>query len=132
MTQASPRGGLFASLRGLLATGVAILRTRIELLAVEVQEERLRVQSLLAYGAAALILLGTGVIFLSVFITVLLWDSHRLLVLGVFSALFLAGGATALMLALRAARRPSRLFAASLAELAADQAGLEAPPVDRQ
>lgn len=117
--------GLFSSLRRLLASGVATVQTRLELLSVELQEERARVLGLLAYGAAALILLLAGVIFLAVFLTVLWWDSHRLLVLGVFSALFLGGGGVALTLALRQARSGSRLFAASLAELAHDRAALE-------
>lgn len=122
----TPRSrGLLSSLRGLLATGVATLRTRLELLATELQEEKARVLGMLAYGAAAVILLSAGVVFLAVFLTVLLWDSHRLLALGVFSALFLGAGALALALAMRLARSGSRLFAASLAELAQDRAALE-------
>lgn len=117
--------GLFSSLRRLLASGVATLQTRLELLAVELQEERARVLGLLAYGVAALILLVAGVVFLAVFLTVLWWDSHRLLALGVFSALFLAAGAAALAFAVRLARGGSRLFAASLAELAQDRAALD-------
>lgn len=117
--------GLYASLRGLVATGVALARTRLELLAAELEEEKARVVGMLAYGAAALLLLAVGIAFLAVFLTVLLWDSHRLLALGVFAALFLAAGALALGLALRLARRESGLFAASLAELAQDRAALE-------
>lgn len=117
--------GLYSSLRGLVAGGVALLRTRLELLATELQEEKARVLILLAYGAAALILLAVGAVFLAVFFTVLLWDSHRLLALGVFAALFLAAGALAAALALRLARTESRLFAASLAELGEDRAELE-------
>lgn len=122
----TPRSrGLFSSLRTLLASGVATVQTRLELLAVELQEERVRVLGLLAYGAAALILLLAGAIFLAVFLTVLWWDSHRLLVLGVFSALFLGGGGVALAFAMRLARSGSRLFAASLTELARDRTALE-------
>lgn len=118
--------GLYASLRGLVATGVAILRTRLELLSTELQEEKARLLGLLAYGAAALILLAAGIVFLAVFFTVLLWDSNRLLVLGVFAALFLGAGAVALTVALRLARAESRLFAASIAELAQDHGDLDA------
>lgn len=125
--EATPHArGLFSSLRGLLSTGVATLQTRLELLAVEVQEERARLTGLLAYGAAAVILLAAGIVFLAVFLTVLLWDSHRLLVLGIFTALLLGGGGLALAGALRLARQQPRLFAGSLAELARDRADLEA------
>ena len=122
----APARGLFTSLRGLIATGVAIVQTRLQLLGTELEEEKARVLGLLAFGAAALILLAAGLVFLAVFLTVLLWDSNRLLALGAFTTLFLAGGALSLMIALRHARRPSRLFAASLAELARDRAAAEA------
>ena len=125
MTETPRSRGLLSSLRGLVATGVATLQIRLELFATELQEEKARVLGLLFYGAAALILLAVGVTFLAVFFTVLLWDSNRLLALGVFAATFLGGGALALTAAMRLARSESRLFAASLAELAQDRAALE-------
>lgn len=121
-----PSRGLYASLRGLVTTGVAVLQTRLELLSTELQEEKARVLGLVAYAAAAVILLAVGSVFLAVFLTVLLWDSNRLLALGVFAALFLGAGTLALTMARRLARTESRLFAASLAELAQDRADLEA------
>jgi len=125
----TPRSrGLFSSLRGLLANTVATLQTRLELLAVELQEETARLLGLLVYAALAVILLAVGMVFVAVFVTVVLWDSQRLLALGIFSALFLAGGALALTLALRLSRRESRLFAASLAELAQDRSALDKQP----
>lgn len=120
-----PRSGLFASLRGLFATGLALLQTRLELLATELEEEKLRLLSLLGYGAAAFFLLGVGMVFLAVFLTVLLWDSNRLLALGGFTAVFLIGGVIALFLARQQAHARSRLLAASLAELAQDRAALQ-------
>lgn len=124
----APARGLYGSLRDLVATGVAIARTRLELLGVELQEEKARLLGLLAFGAAALIFLAAGLVFLAVFLTVLLWDSERLLVLGIFASLFLAGGLVSLTVALRHARAPSHLFAASLAELARDRAAAEGEP----
>jgi len=125
MADVSSRSGLFASLRGLLATGLGILQTRLELLAVELQEERARLLGLAGFGAVALIFLSAGLVFLAILLTVLLWEGNRLLVLGIFSALFLGGGSVALAVALRYARAPSRLFAASLAELQKDRAAAD-------
>ena len=123
---ATPRSrGLLSSLRSLIATGVAILRTRLELLSTEVREETARLLGLAAYGVAGLLLLLTGLIFLAVFFTVLLWDSHRLLALGLAATVFLAGGIGSMAVAMRLARAGSRLFAASLAELTEDRAALE-------
>ena len=112
--------GLFASTRGLLATCVALLRNRLELLGVELAEERTRLVSVLAYGASAFLCLSAGLIFLAIFLTVLLWESNRLLALGVFSALFLGAGIASLALAIGLARSGSKLFSASLAELRKD------------
>ena len=125
MSDSSSRGGLFASLRGLAVTGLALLQNRLELLAVEIQEEKTRAVSLAAYSVASVILLGAGAVFLAVFVTVLLWDSNRLLALGVFSALFLGGGILCLLAVRRLAQTSSGLFAGSLAELAKDRAAAE-------
>lgn len=116
--------GLLASLRGIAATSVAMLRTRLDLLKVEAQEEAGRITGLLYWGFAAILLGIAGLVFLSVFLTVLLWDSHRLLALGIFAALFLAAAAAATLATLRLVRQGSQLFAASLAELRQDEAAL--------
>lgn len=126
MTDGTPggeasRAGLFASLKGLFGTSLALAQNRLQLLGVELAEERGRLLSLLTYGAIALICLSAGLVFLAVFLTVLLWDSHRLLALGIFTALFLAIGILAALAAARIGRQGSRLFAASIAELAQDR-----------
>lgn len=118
--------GLFSSLRGFATTSVALLRTRFELLKVEAQEEVSRIIGLLLWGSAGVLLGIAGLVFLAVFLTVLVWDSQRLLALGIFSALFLAAAGVAIAIALRLARQGSQLFAASLAELRRDEAALNA------
>ncbi len=123
MSNASP--SLFASLRGFAATSVALLRTRLELLKVEAQEEVGRVRGMLLWGIVAALCGVVGAVFLAIFLTVLLWDSHRLLVLGIASALFLAAAVLAIATALRLSRQGSQLFAASLAELRQDEAALK-------
>ncbi|MBU1236427.1 MAG: phage holin family protein [Gammaproteobacteria bacterium] len=124
MAESAPRGGLFSSLRGLSATGLELLQVRLELFAVEIQEEKARAIGLAVYGIAAVILLGAGAIFSAAFVTVLLWDNNRLLALGVFSALFLGGGLFCLLAARRLTRTPSGLFSGSLAEISRDRAAL--------
>lgn len=125
MSGSAAPGGLYASLRGLLATALSLLQNRLELLAVEVQEEKTRLVGLIIYGVAATLLLGVGAAFLAALVTVLLWDSNRLLVLGVFSALFLVTGGFCLASARRLMQTPSHLFAASITELDKDQAEIE-------
>lgn len=113
--------GLFDSVKGLAAGGVAIVRTRLELLSTEVAEEKERFLSLLWLGLAALFFIGLGIVFAAVLLTVAFWDSHRLLVLGILTLLFLCVGVAALFMALKQGRSDSKLFSASLAELSKDQ-----------
>jgi len=119
--------GLLGSLRSLAAHAVELLHNRVELLLTELEEEKERLLRTLALGAAAFFLLGAGLVFLAIFLTVLLWDEHRLLVLGLMTAFFLATGLAALLGAWRQARRKSRMLEASLGELGRDRAALETP-----
>lgn len=122
----APSGGVLVTLRGLLVTGIALARVRLELLSTEIQEEKARLLGILAFGGVAVLLLAAGAVFLAVFFVVLLWDSHRLLVLGISTAFFLVAGAGASMMARRLVGKSSGLFEASLVELARDQARAEA------
>jgi uncharacterized membrane protein YqjE len=124
--KAQDQQGLFASTRGLLGTGVTLLHNRLQLLGVELAEERVRLVSMLAYGGAAFLCIAAGLIFLAMLLTVLMWESNRLLALGVFSALFLGAGVASAALALSLARGGSKLFSASLAELRKDRDTLSA------
>lgn len=113
------------SLRGFLDSGLQTAQTRLELLAVEVQEEKLRLSGLLFNIVLCAMLLGFGVVFLAVFLTVLFWEEHRLLALGLATVACIAGGLFTATNAAREIRRGSRLFAASLAELARDRDALQ-------
>jgi uncharacterized membrane protein YqjE len=120
---ASP--GLFASLRGFAATGLALLLTRLELLKVEAQEEVGRVAALLVAALLAALLAVVGIAFLAALVTVLLWDTHRVATLGVFALLFLGGSAAAILHARRLIRQGTRSFSASLAEIRQDATTLK-------
>jgi len=120
----APAAGLGARLRGLGATALGLLQTRLELFLTELEEEKIRLGSVLIYAAAAFFFIGFGVVLLALFLTVLLWDTQRLLALGVFTSLFLIGGIVTALLALRNIKKGSHLFAASLVELAQDRNAL--------
>lgn len=108
------------ALRGWLHDGVALLRVRLELFGVEAREHALASVELLLAGLAALLFLGLGLGFFAVLLTVLLWDSHRLLALAVFSTLFLTLGLVALVLLRQRWQTTQRWFDASLEELKQD------------
>lgn len=115
-------------MRALFDSGLGLLQTRLQLLVVELEEEKLRILGMLGYGAAALLLLSAGLVFLAIFLTVLLWDAYRLLVLGLFTVVFLGAGGLALAAALRHARADGGLFSGSLAELAKDREKVRGEP----
>lgn len=115
------RGGLLNSLRTLAATLLAIGRTRLELLSTELEEERVRLSSLLLWALIALFCAGSGIVLATVFFVVLLWDTSRLMALGVPALLFLLGAALSWRMVLVKARSKTRLFSASLAELGKDR-----------
>ena len=122
-----PRPRLAESLHGIVDAGLQTAQTRLELLAVELQEEKLRLTGLALNTVLAGLLLGFGLVFLMVFLTVLFWDEHRLLALGISTAICLGGGLLAASNAARAFRSGTELFSASLAELARDRAALKKP-----
>jgi uncharacterized membrane protein YqjE len=117
----SRRGGLFDSLKVLTATLIAIAHTRLELLSTELEEERLRLSSMLVWTLVALFCAGLGVVLATLFVVVVLWDTYRLLALGIPAILFILGAALAWLVVRGKARAKPRLFAASLTELSKDR-----------
>lgn len=59
------------------ATLLAIIRTRVELAAVEMEEETLRFLGYLALSPLALLCLGLAIVLGTFFIIALFWDTHR-------------------------------------------------------
>ncbi|BBI99864.1 hypothetical protein FGKAn22_15570 [Ferrigenium kumadai] len=118
--------GLLGSAKRLLCTLTSIVSTRLELLANELQEERLRLTQMLFFALAALFCFGMGILLLTVFIVVLFWDDHRLAVVGGLTVLFFASGTVMAMLLRSRAKAKPKLFSASLSELAKDRAHLGA------
>lgn len=114
------------SAKRLLCTLTSIASTRLELLANELQEERLRITQMLFFALAALFCFAIGTLLLTAFIVVLFWDEHRLAALGGLSALFFASGALISVSLRNKAQARSKLFSASLAELARDREQLGA------
>ncbi|WHZ11549.1 MAG: hypothetical protein OJF60_001988 [Burkholderiaceae bacterium] len=121
----TPREGLFASLRRLLATTLELVQVRIDLLLAEAEREKLRVFDGLLWAGVGLMLLGVGVILLCGLIVALLWQYHRLAVLAVLTLLLLIAGAVLIHLARRRLRNPAGVLQASVDELRRDLAALK-------
>lgn len=110
-----------ASVKRMLSTLTSIATTRLELLANELQEERLRLTRMLVVGLFAVFCFGIGILLLTVFVVVLFWDDHRLAVIGGLSFLFFVLGTLMALLLRSQSRAKPKLFSASLAELVRDR-----------
>jgi len=119
MAEAS--SSLMESIKRLLSTLASIVSTRLELLANELQEERLHLTQMLVLALFTLFCFGIGVLLLTAFIVVLFWDEHRLAALGTLSVVFFALGVLTAVLLRGKMEAKSKLFSVSLAELAKDR-----------
>jgi uncharacterized membrane protein YqjE len=83
--------GVLASLRNLAATTVGIVRTRLDLLANDLEEQRIRALELIVLGVVALLLGLVSILTVTAWIVIALWDQYRLWTLGLLSLLYLGG-----------------------------------------
>lgn len=119
--------GLFESLKRLAATLLAMGSARLELLSCELEEQRVRLTSMLVWTLIALFCAALGVVLATLFVVVVFWDTNRVLVLGILVCLFFLAAALAWNVVRREAKAKPRVFAASLAELSKDREWLSAP-----
>jgi uncharacterized membrane protein YqjE len=119
MQDKTPR--LFESLTNFAGTLLGIAHTRLDLLSVDLEEERAHIFSQLVLTLLALFCLGIGVVLAVILLVVMFWDTHRLLALAGGAGFFLIFGAAVWMSALHKARTKPRLFASSLTELGKDR-----------
>jgi len=119
-TPNQPAEGLLNSLKNLTVTLIAIIHTRLELLSTDLEEGRERFISLLAMAFVSLFSLCFGAVLLTILVVVVFWDTHRLLVLGSLTGLFLLTGAVLGAVVISKLKSMPRMFEASLAELIKD------------
>jgi uncharacterized membrane protein YqjE len=83
--------GLVALLRRLCHTAIGALQNRVELAAVELQEERQRVFELFLLAGGALILLGIAVVLFSAAVVLMFVPAYRVYAAVGLGVLYLAG-----------------------------------------
>jgi uncharacterized membrane protein YqjE len=114
--------GFLDSLRGLAANLLGTFHDRAELLAVELQEEKLRLIRIFLWICGVVFAGMMALTFVSLTLVYLFWESARLQVLGGLAAFYLlAFGGLALAFR-RYLQRMPKPFDATLAELREDQA----------
>lgn len=119
-------GGLLASLRGVLASGLSLLETRLALLGTELEEQKIRLVQGLLLALAGLFVLGVGVTLFCGLVLMLFWEGYRLPALAVLTLGFLGVGVALLIAARRRLRAEGGPFRATLDELRLDRAALQA------
>jgi len=98
----------------------AVLHTRAELLAVEVEEEVLRLFSYLMLSLVALVCFSVAALLLILLIIVAFWDTYRIAAIVVLTGAF-GGAAVGIALYVRnALRTKPRFLSATLSELEKD------------
>ena len=115
-----PAAGLLASLRRLCSNGLALVQNRIELFAVELQEQKIRLVKLLLLTALTVFLGNTAVLVLTATVIILVGkDAHTvaLISLSVFYTLAAIISGLLLRRELRSAPPP---FADTVSELKKD------------
>lgn len=124
MAENPPELGLIASLRRALATLLTLVHTRLELAAVELEQQIEHAAGVLLWSIAAIFFGGLSVLVLALTIVIAFWDEHRLLAASLVTlGLALASLIATLVVRARLRNRP-RFLAATAAELRADSAAL--------
>jgi uncharacterized membrane protein YqjE len=117
------REGLYTALKNSIATLISIGKTRAELLVTEIEEEKFRLTILGSKAIGAAFFLGMAVVMAVFCLAMAFWE-QRVLVFGLFAALFGLTGVILVSSLNRQAKQPSKLFRASLTELEADMVQL--------
>lgn len=128
MTPDTPSVGLFGSVKSLAANLVSHLHSRLELFAIELTQEKLRLTSLLAMAVSALFFLFMAVVLAVLFIVGAFWDTpYRLHVMALLAVLFVGAAGIALGMVIAKLKSGPRLFEVTLAELYKDRKQLNTP-----
>ncbi len=122
----TPSAGILDSVRTLADSLLATVQDRIELISVELQEEKFRLIQTFIWISAAIFTAVMAIMFASITVVYLLWDSARLAALIGLTAVY-AAAAAAIVVAFRGyiARQP-KPFAATLQEIKTDRSTIQA------
>jgi uncharacterized membrane protein YqjE len=117
--------GVFESSKRFLRATATIAQNRLELLLVEVQEERTRLFDMLMLAAGAVAFGLMALITISFTLVVVFWDDHRVAVLVGLSVIYVLAAAAGFW-QLNTRLKKWQAFSATLAELKKDCEWLDA------
>jgi uncharacterized membrane protein YqjE len=120
-SQAQQPGGLIASLRRLVDSLLGVVWTRLELLSVEVAEERLNLARMAVMALGALFCFQVGVTLAVLFFALTVGESDRITAIGIAALVLLLAGLAGFLWLWRWLKTRPPLFAATLSELRKDR-----------
>jgi uncharacterized membrane protein YqjE len=115
-------------LRRLGTSLLTLGRIRLELLAIEAQEEKERVAGLALWAVLAALLAGFGLMMLLLLVVVAFWDSYRLLAMAGATVVLFGAAAAAVFKLKGLLAQPTTLFRSSIGELREDADTLRRRP----
>ena len=116
---------IVGDLRGLASTGVRAVRTRLELLGIELKEEKAWLVRFLVLAVTSLDLVTFGLLLGVAALVLFASEANRPAILGICAAVFLLAGGGAAYYVYLSSRKRNPLFQETLAVLKGDEAGLQ-------
>jgi uncharacterized membrane protein YqjE len=111
---------ILAAAGRIMSTLVAMVGTRLELAAVEFQEDARRLLGYLAWSLLAAFLAAGSIMLAALFVILLFWDTYRLQAVAAMAAVLAIGAGLVVMSVRSRLNSQTPLFAATLAELRND------------
>ncbi len=108
-------------LRRLLGSAFAMLQTRLELIGIELAEEKERLLAVLFLGLAAMMLATMALIALTALIAIAFWDTWRWQALAVITAVYALAALVCALKARSGLRNAPLVFQATLEEFEKDR-----------
>ena len=124
---AGARGGLLHSITHLAQSLLGAAQTRLEILATEIEEERVRLEQQLLFALSAAFCLVMGIVLCVALVVLFYWDTHRLAAVGILAAGFLGTGALLGWILRDKVKTRPKPFAITRGELTKDRAMLREP-----
>ena len=120
---AAGEGGLFASAKRFFSRLLGTVETRVELFALELHEEKLRLVEILIWASATIFLAATSLIMLTFMVLLVFWENptYRLIAMGTMCLLYLSGAVGSGFLLKRKLKTGAKPFASTLGQLYKDR-----------
>jgi uncharacterized membrane protein YqjE len=119
------QGGIVGDVRGVASGALRAVHTRLELLSIEIQEEKARIVTQLLLACATFFFLSFGMLLVILWLSFSLPEDQRPFVLGALGGIFVVvGGLCALRI--KSLANGAQLFGATLEALKQDEKALEA------